>query len=484
MIGEHLEYSETSENRISYIFAEPEKDRDKRPLVEFLGGNIVSRDPFIRSINEDGSESIEVNTSQFAAEMNAHAGKYKGPSKELFAHYVLSLDIGESLGKKEWLECAQQYMKALGYGKGAKWVATIHNDTENQHVHIVACRAQMIHGEVAPNGKPRAPKFSIVSDSNGYQKGYEACRELELKYNLKAVPNPDKCFSKNGDLFKNGGDQAKILRGIFGDLWKQGKPKNFSELVLALKGKGVLVQVKTETNNSDHIKGILFKLKRPDGRWISGSKLKGSRLTFSQLILKEGINYNPARDNALLGLPDTAYTLVQNAKRFVPTYQEAGGMVALRRVYVKLPPNNARIRSYVKNRGRSFGIYADSAGSHLGFNASFSLRLRKKSKAEVEIEIEGERIARIMKIMLELMRKAFADLFYELQIEFEERGPTNEIPDTACRLNIPVIVDLSEGDMVDVLELDIEQALEKQMKYVASLCNAIPEPEKNLILEA
>lgn len=480
MINAQLEYSENSENRVSYIFAELEKDREKRPFVEFLGGNIIANDPFIRNMNSDGTESVEVDTSPIANELNGHAGKYKGSSKQLFAHYVLSLAEGESLGKKELLDCAKHYMQAMGYGKGAKWVASVHNDTDNQHIHIVACRAQMIHGDVAPNGKPRPPQFSIVSDSNGYKKGWEACRELELKYNLKIVENPDQCFAKNGDLFRKASDQAKILRGIFGDLWKEGKPKTFSDLVMALNERGVLTQVKTEPNNPDHIKGILFKLNRPDGRWISGSKLKATRYTFDQLILKEGLNYNPARDNALLGLPPTAYTLIQNAKSTMPTYQEAGSMTAFRRVYVKLPPNNARIRSYVKNRGRLFGLYADSDSSYLGFNASFHLRLRKKSKSEVEIEIEAERIARIMKMMLDIIRRTIYDFFGGLEIEFEEMAPSNELPDTALRLNVPVMLDLPESDLEDVMELDVEDELQKHTKYLAILCEGLDEPDLKL----
>jgi hypothetical protein len=480
MINEQLEYSETSENRVSYIFAEFEKDREKRPFVEFLGGNIIANDPFIRSMNSDGTESVEVDTSPIANELNGHAGKYKGSSKQLFAHYVLSLAAGESLGKNELLDCAKHYMQAMGYGKGGKWVASVHNDTDNQHIHIVACRAQMIHGDVAPNGKPRPPQFSIVSDSNGYKKGWEACRELEVKYKLKVVENPDQCFGKNGDLFRKGSDQAKILRGIFGDLWKEGKPKTFSALVMALNERGVATQVKTEPNNPDHIKGIMFRLNRPDGRWISGSKLKATRYTFDQLILKEGINYNPARDNAMLGLPPTAYTLVQNPKSTMPTYQEAGSMTAFRRVYVKLQPNNARIRSYVKNRGRLFGLYADSGSSYLGFNASFHLRLRKKSKSEFEIEIEAERVARIMKMMLTIIKRAIDDFFDGLEVEFDEMAPSNELPDTAYRLNVPVMLDLPEDDMSDVMELDADEEVRKQMKYLAILCKGLDEPDLKL----
>jgi hypothetical protein len=338
----------------------------------------------------------------------------------------------------------------------------------------------MIHGDVAPNGKPRPPQFSIVSDSNGYKKGWEACRELETKYNLKAVANPDQCFAKNGDLFRKGSEQAKILRGIFGDLWKQDKPKTFSEFVLKLNERGVLTQVKTEPNNADHIKGILFKLNRQDGRWISGSKLKATRFTFDQLILKEGINYNPARDNATLGLPSSAYTLVQNAKSAVPAYREAGSMTAFRRVYVKLPPNNLRIRSYVKNRGRLFGLYADSGSSYLGFNASFHMRLRKKSKSEVEIEIEAERVARIMKMMLAIIKRAIDDFFDGLKVEFEEMAPSNELPETAYRLSIPVVFDQPEDDLEDVMELDVEEEVQKKMKYLAIFCKGLDEPDQKL----
>jgi hypothetical protein len=127
-----------------------------------------------------------------------------------------------------------------------------------------------------------------------------------------------------------------------------------------------------------------------------------------------------------------------------------------------------------------FGLYADSGSSYLGFNASFHLRLRKKSRSEVEIEIEAERVARIMKMMLAIIKRAIDDFFDGLEVEFDEMAPSNELPDTAYRLNVPVVLDLSEDDMSDVMELDVEEEVQKQMKYLATLCKGLDESDLKL----
>lgn len=476
MINEQLEYSEGFVVRTNYVCAGLEKDIEKRPFVHFLGGNIVARDPFTRYTNEAGELVVEVDTSTLIAELDAHGSKYKGTSKELCAHYVLSLATGEDLSKKDLLDAAQHYMKALGYGKGAKWFAVAHYDTDNVHIHIVACRAQLVHSDVSPDGRPRPPQFSIVKDSNSYQKGWEACREIEQKFGLQIVENPDQCFGKNGDLFKRGSDQSKILRGIIGDVWKEGKPKTFTDLVVRLNAKGVLVKGVTASVSDGLIKGIMFKLDRADGRWISGSKLKASRLTFDKLIEKEGLNYSPARDNAILSLPAHAYTLVKNVTSHANVGMSSGVYSTLLRAYVKIPNKSEVVSKYVKNKGRSYGIYSDQSGMYLGFNARLSLNFRRKSKAEVEAEIEAKRIADLVYAVMKMMKSALNDLFYNSVIQIE-LCDDEDLSNTALRLNVPVAVDaISTFDQHTEMEDAVDEQIEDQMSYLATVLAPSVEP--------
>lgn len=463
MINEQLENSESFSIRVDYVCAALEKDISKRPFVGFLGGNIVAGDPFIRT-----EQGIDVDTSELIAELDVHAAKYKGPAKDLCAHFVLSLATGENLPRKDLLESARHYMKSMGYGNGSKWFATVHYDTDNVHIHIVACRAHMKHSDVSPDGRPRPPQFSVVKDSNSYQKGWEACRELEKRFNLQVVANPDECFAKNGDIFRKSTDQEKILRGVIGDIWKESIPKTFSELVARLNERGVLVKISMEEGNSNLIKGIYYQLDRPGGRPISGTAVKSTVYTFPALM-RHGVNYNPSRDNAILRISPGAYTLVNNPTPKVPSYSHAGSKYALTRVYVKIPAGNKRVTSYVKNRGRTFGIYANTS-SYLGFNVRSSLNLRKKTKAEVEAEIETERVVRMMNALLKLMKNALRDFFEGLEVQFEDLSSDSDLTETAVRLNVPGAVDEDDG-LAQHCEMEdaIEEQVGKQLSYISSI---------------
>ncbi|MDG9856967.1 relaxase/mobilization nuclease domain-containing protein [Pseudomonas nitroreducens] len=472
MVNEQMKNSKGFAIRVDYVCANTrlEKDIEKRPFVHFLGGNIISGDPFIRYANDAGEQVVDVDTSCLIKELESHAAKYKGQSEELCAHFVLSLAAGETLSKKDLLESARHYMNEMGYGRGSKWFAVVHYDTDNVHIHIVACRAQLIHSDMSPDGRPRHPQFSVVKDSNSYKKGWEACREIEQKFGLQSVENPDQCFGKNGDLFKRGSDQSKILRGIIGDVWKEGKPKTFSDLVMRLNQKGVSVQAVTESKTDGLIKGVLFKLDRPDGRWISGSKLKATRLTFDKLIEKEGINYSPYRDNSLLGLPTHAYTLVKNATPPAPTATVLSTNSALLRVYVNIPANSSSLSSFVKNKGRMYGIFSDSSGMYLGFNAIFKFNFSSKTKKEIKEAIETEWVMKLIKDLMKMLMDAFDFIFHPLHVQVEAIASDDGLTDTALRLNIPVHLDADTlYEQHSAMENAVDEQVENQMLYLSNI---------------
>jgi hypothetical protein len=189
-----------------------------------------------------------------------------------------------------------EYMRDLGYDSSTKWVAVQHSDSACQHVHILSCLVKNDLGG------------TLVKTNNDYSAGWASMRKYEAKFGLQQLQNPDQNFGHNyskGELKGYGSranavrhDDASIIRARFKSLFASRKPTTMKELVEGLAKRGVAVQLSTKDNGD--IQGINYSL---DGKkWISGSKVKKSRLTWRALQDKEGINYLPARDDAALGL--------------------------------------------------------------------------------------------------------------------------------------------------------------------------------------
>jgi hypothetical protein len=90
-------------------------------------------------------------------------------------HLSLKLAPGEHLAKEKWVEAAQDFAKAFKLEHN-QYIAVLHKDSKEEHIHILANR-------VGYDGK-------AVSDSNSYKRVAELCRQLELKHQLKQVLNP------------------------------------------------------------------------------------------------------------------------------------------------------------------------------------------------------------------------------------------------------------------------------------------------------
>ena len=261
----------------------------KEVMAEFLGGNTICPNPI--KISESGD--IEVNIDEINNEMLKQASLYKGTGKIFCSHFILSLAPGETQTKSKWLAAATMYMQKVGFGKNTKWVAVIHNETNNQHIHIVACR-------VKSNGK-------LVDDKNDYKKIHEAAREIESKFGLIKVANPGESFGTEYSIRDTKAGRGKgteaaardpvfIIRAIFKSIMKDSKPETITDLVNKLSGRGVLVKVVTDDQNQPT--GIKYSI--DNEKWISGSAIQKTRTTWPALT--KAIDYNPSRDNIALGI--------------------------------------------------------------------------------------------------------------------------------------------------------------------------------------
>jgi hypothetical protein len=90
-------------------------------------------------------------------------------------HIMLSLAPGEILGKDKLMELCEDCAREMSFANN-QFVAILHKDTNQQHLHIVVNR-------VGFNKR-------TVSDSNSFKRTAEFCRKMELKHDLKQVLSP------------------------------------------------------------------------------------------------------------------------------------------------------------------------------------------------------------------------------------------------------------------------------------------------------
>ncbi|QSO22944.1 hypothetical protein JZM63_22105 [Aeromonas caviae] len=94
-------------------------------------------------------------------------------------------------------------------------------------------------------------------------------------------------------------DPACIIRDAMDVVFKN-QPNNMTEFVTGLREHNVMVRVRRADNHEP--KGICYSI---DGKkWISGSKVKRLRATWSKL-LDQGIEYSPRRDDLNLQLGES-----------------------------------------------------------------------------------------------------------------------------------------------------------------------------------
>jgi hypothetical protein len=363
----------------------------------------------------------------------------------------------------------RKYMSDLGYDETTKYVAVVHRDTDCEHIHIVGSRVRLVEADPLSSRAALGVHFELVSDGNDRAKGMDAVREIERLYGL-ASPVSDgwtKEISDKGDPEK---DQANIIRGISKNIFKSSnRPLNMSQLVDRFAERGIQIRVR---DKGGEIQGISYKLDRQDGRWISGSTIMATKLTW-QSLQRNGVNYSARRDNAKLGLG------MMTASPDVESVRNDG---VLFRAYIKIKKPNQRLQSYfAKHHGRTNIRYSDDR-SHLlmGFNIGISFSMRKKTKAEVEAEIEKKKIEKLIDSMLKVANTIMDSIFYGMDVSINRNADVSDLPQTALQLNVPVGLNISDQF---VLDQNWEEAVMVQTKnQLSSLARICRESEKEAVL--
>lgn len=467
MISKGKEFSPTFRNRIIYEFAARAQDFEKRKHVEFVGGNLISKNPYYEFM-DDGERKVFVDVEPIIHEFESYTRLYKDESKKLCGHYILSLSKGETLATAEWTEAVRKYMSDLGYDETTKYVAVIHRDTDCEHAHIVSSRVRLVEADPLSSRSALGAHFELVSDSNDRFKGMDAVREIEQLYNL-AAPISDG-WTKEPGRGDPEMDQAHIIRGISKAIFKaSNRPVTMSQFVDRFAARGIQIRVR---DKNGVVEGISYRLDRQDGRWISGSTVMATKLTF-QSLQRNGVAYLSSRDDAKLGLGMPTAS---------PDAQSVRNDGALFRAYVKISKPNERLKTYLGKHSKRTNIHYlnDSAQPFIGFNFGISFTQRKKTRSEVELEIERERVAKLLAEMFKVIQYIMETLFRGMAVHFDREANVAEYTQTALRLIAPVAVDSSGQFILD--ENWEESVLLQTRNQLSSLAKMCQESERDAVL--
>lgn len=296
--------------------------------VIHLGGNITSNPS---RTNIDGSSYFELDN--MISELEDWGALNKNAQK-CFKHYVISIsntDFGK-VSHSDWLILANQYMQALGFGNDTKWTCALHNDTSlnhqsnltgkngGQHIHIIACLTQAtLQGE-------------LVKTSKDYEKGWPIMRAFEENHDLVKLASPgdidDFGINYTKSQIKSNGSRTECIKNDWGAIIRakiknlyeaEGKPETIQQFALGLAKRNVFLEAVKNSDGS--IRGLNYQVigfkkngKVFNSPLISGSKVKGTRFTWSKLQQKEGMNYNSDRDDKYIGLAPVPQKLTASIK--------------------------------------------------------------------------------------------------------------------------------------------------------------------------
>ena len=165
-------------------------------------------------------------------------------------HAVISTKFQQH-SKEELTKVAEDFMQEMGYGN-QPFIVVFHNDTENNHVHIVSTRVNKSTGKKLNDSyeKLKAQKAMINIKERIYDKSNEEIINNLLNYKMSSLKQLEILMERNGfKLVKNKNDENAL------DILKNGvreKTINGNQLIFS--------NVKND-NRAKQIKAILNKYK-------------------------------------------------------------------------------------------------------------------------------------------------------------------------------------------------------------------------------
>lgn len=246
--------------------------------------------------------------TQLAKEFGA-ARRLRPNLKRVCGHIVLSIphrdgnnpkgEYHEHLTDDQYIDIAQRWLKEMKFlGDGlhnSQYAIARHQDTDHEHIHIIASRIRM--------------DGTVVSDSWDYRRSEVVVRQLEKEFGLEPTPcsnervaykvkekgiettvSDSRAPTQRQTHHESGKPTVKQRLADIIDKVSQDKP-TMTQLIGRLQRQGVKVHPTFSTKGLFR-EAIAFEL---DGVKVAGNKL-GSAYSFPGLQRKRGVSYECDRD--------------------------------------------------------------------------------------------------------------------------------------------------------------------------------------------
>ena len=210
--------------------------------VEKGTGELMLMKNFPSFINENSSQE-EVKNYLKSISKNE---KVKKPQ----FHAVISTKFQQH-SKEELAKVAEDFMQEMGYGN-QPFLVVFHNDTENNHVHIVSTRVNKSTGKKLNDSyeKLKAQKALIDIKERIYGKNNQETISNLLNYQISSFKQLEILLERNGfKLTKNTNDENAL------DIMKNGVKLKI------LNGNQISFTTNSDNNRSKQLKAILIKYK-------------------------------------------------------------------------------------------------------------------------------------------------------------------------------------------------------------------------------
>lgn len=253
-------------------------------------GKIVKGGGFRGALNYDLQESKgRMLDTNMAGENERELAKEFGQIRKLrpqlgkaVLHVSLSAAPGEHLSDEQWREIGHKYLRGMGFGK-SQFVMTRHNDTDHEHIHIIANRIRL--------------DGSVVSDGMDFKRQETLMREIERSYGLQRVEpseNAERKAPTKGEIesyVRTGVPSTRTeLQQLCDAAAKESQ--SITDYVRHLERFGVDV-IPTTQKEGSKLSGLQY---RKDGVVMKGSDLGKSYSPAG--LAKRGISYEQDRDDA------------------------------------------------------------------------------------------------------------------------------------------------------------------------------------------
>jgi hypothetical protein len=200
-------------------------------------------------------------------------------------HVSLSAAPGEHFIDEQWCAISQRYLRGMGLDHN-QYVVTRHNDTEHEHIHLLANRIQF--------------DGSVTSDSNDYRRQEALMREIERDLGLQPVQpsvTAERRAATKGELEHGLRIGEPLTRQQLQQLCDGAIERctSFSDYAARLEAAGVALLPVMQLEGRK-LSGLSYRL---DGVTMKGSDL-GKRYSPAGLA-KHGVSYDKERDHEAVG---------------------------------------------------------------------------------------------------------------------------------------------------------------------------------------